>query len=181
MLRSAGFRDELTKALAILQDARRIVVFGIGSTAHIAAYFAARLRRKGKPQRVIERTGVELANQLLELGPDDAVVMLAYGPLYKEARVIFAEARRLRLPVVLISDSAQSELASRAQVVLAVPRGKTERFALHGVTVFCLEMLLLGLAAGDSGKALETLSNLERLRRFLRSGRQVMQADHEDE
>lgn len=181
VLRSAGFRDELTKALAILQDARRIVVFGIGPTAHIAAYFAARLRRKGKPQRVIDRTGVELANQLLELGPDDAVVMLAYGPLYKEARVIFAEARRLRLPVVLISDSAQSELASRAQVVLAVPRGKTERFALHGVTVFCLEMLLLGLAAGDSGKALETLSNLERLRRSLRSGRQVMQADHEDE
>lgn len=181
VLRSPDFRDNLMKALAALHGAQRIFVFGIGPTAHIAAYFAARLRRKGKPQQVINRTGAELADQLLDLAPGDALVMLAYGSLYKEANATFAEARRLRLPVILISDTAQSELAGRAHVVLAVPRGKNERFALHGVTVFCLEMLLLGLASGDSDKAFATLANLERLRQVLRSGRQVMPSDHDDE
>lgn len=181
VLRSSGFRDNLMKALSVLHDARRIFVFGIGPTAHIAAYFAARLRRKGKPQQVINRTGAELADQLLELAPGDAVVMLAYGSLYREANVTLTEARRLRLPVILISDSAQSELASRAHVVLAVPRGKNERFALHGATVFCLEMLLLGLAAGGSDRAFAALADLERLRRALRPGRQIMPSDHEDD
>ncbi|WP_233902001.1 MurR/RpiR family transcriptional regulator [Paracoccus denitrificans] len=181
VLRSAGFRENLMKALSALNDARRIFVFGIGPTAHIAAYFAARLRRKGRQQQVIDRTGAGLADQLLELAPGDAVVMLAYGSLYKEANATLAEARRLRLPVILISDSAQSELSSRAQVVLAVPRGRNDRFALHGVTVFCLEMLLLGLAAGDSEKALAALADLERLRQVLRSGRKIMSADSEDE
>ncbi|MFT3689046.1 MurR/RpiR family transcriptional regulator [Paenirhodobacter sp.] len=180
-LRAPDFRENLMKALSALHDAQRVFVFGIGPTAHIAEYFAARLRRKGKPQQVINRTGAELADQLLEFAPGDALIMMAYGPLYKEAGVTLAEARRLRLPVILISDTAQGELAGRADVVLAVPRGKNDRFALHGVTVFCLEMLLLGLAAGESDRALASLARLEHLRQALRSGRQLMPTDPDEE
>lgn len=180
VLRSVEFRESLMKALTALHGAQRICVFGVGPTAHIAAYFAARLRRKGRRQRLINQTGSGLADQLLDLAPGDAVVMLAYGSLYKEANVTLTEARRLHLPVVLISDRAQSDLSGRANVVLEVPRGKNERFALHGVTVFCLEMLLLGLTAGDTGRALAALSDLERLRQALRSGRQVIPTDSPD-
>ncbi len=180
ILRTDEFRDNLLKALQKLHGARRIVVFGIGPTAHIAAYFAARLRRKGRHQKVIDKTGTALADQLLDLAPGDAVVMLAYGALYKEADVTLSEARRLRLPVILLTDSPRNQLSGRAQVVLTVPRGRSERLALHGVTVFCLEMLLLGLAAGGADKALSTLADLERLRQMMRSGRQVIARDGDE-
>ncbi|MFC0218327.1 MurR/RpiR family transcriptional regulator [Pseudochelatococcus lubricantis] len=164
-----AFRGNVLAALDILHTAERIVLFGIGPTAHIAAYFAARLRRKGKKQAVLDRTGAELADQLLDLAHGDALLMLAYGKPYPEAEVALAEARRLRMRVVLVSDSEDTELARRADVVLAVPRGRSERMALHGVTVLCLEMLLLGLATSDSQKAVSTLGELERLRKATRS------------
>lgn len=172
-MRADQFRASLMKALEILHDARRIVVFGIGPTSHIAAYFAARLARKGRRQQVIDKTGSGLADQLLELAPGDAVLMLSYGALYKEADVTLVEARRLRLPVVLVTDTEQSEISGRVQVVLSVPRGQSERIALHSVTVLCLEMLLVGLASGDPDKALSSLTELERLRQMMKSGRQL--------
>lgn len=173
-LRSPAFRQSALAALNVLHGAQRVAVFGIGPTAHIAAYFAARLRRKGIRQLIIDRTGSALADQLLELMPDDCLLMLAYGTPYREAYATFAEARRLNLPVVLVTDTPDTDLARRAQVVLTVPRGRTNRMALHGVTVFCMEMLLLGLATSDPQTAVRTLGELERLRHTARPGRRTV-------
>lgn len=171
VLRTAAFRRSALAALGLLREAKRVMVFGVGPTAHIAAYFTARLRRKGIRQGLLDRTGSALADQLLELAPGDCVLMLAYGAPYREAEAAFAEARRLRLPVILVTDATDAELARRAQVVLAAPRGRKNQIALHGVTVFSLEMLLLGLATADSRTAVETLAELERLRHLMRSKR----------
>lgn len=170
-MRTAAFRRSALAALNLLREAERIMVFGVGPTAHIAAYFTARLRRKGVRRGLLDKTGSALADQLLELAPGDRLLMLAYGAPYREAEVVFAEARRLRLPVILVTDATDSEMARRAEVVLAAPRGRKDQIALHGATVFCLEMLLLGLAASDSRTAVETLAELERLRHLLRSKR----------
>lgn len=172
-VRSTSFRQSALAALNVLHGAQRIAVFGIGPTAHIAAYFAARLRRKGIRQTVIDKTGSALADQLLELMPGDCVLMLAYGTPYREASATVAEARRLNLPVVLITDATDTDLARCSQVVLSVPRGRSNRMALHGVTVFCMEMLLLGLATSDSRTAVRTLAELERLRHTVRPGRRM--------
>lgn len=172
-VQSADFRQRAHAALNVLHAAQRIAVFGIGPTAHIAAYFAARLRRKGIRQTVIDKTGSALADQLLELMPGDCLLMLAYGTPYREAHATFAEARRLNLPVVFITDTTDTDLAHRSKVVLSVPRGRSNQMALHGVTMFCMEMLLLGLATLDSQTAIRTLTELERLRATVRPGRPV--------
>lgn len=153
---------------------RRVVIFGIGPTAHIAGYFAARVRRKGKRQIVLDRTGTELADQLLELASGDALLMLAYGRPYMEADLATVEARRLGLPIVLITDSEKTVLCERADVVLTVPRGVRERSALHAPTVACLEMILLGLATHAAPQAVSSLAELERLRQATRAQRRLM-------
>lgn len=181
-LRTTAFRQHVMAALDTLHAARRVVVFGVGPTAHIAAYFAARLRRKGKRQAVLDRTGAELADQLLALEPGDALFMLAYGKPYVEAELAVTEARRRRMPVILLTDAGDTEFARRMNVVLTVPRGCDERIALHGVTVLCLEMLLLGLATSDSRTAVFTLGELERLRKAARSRKlSAYQKNHMDE
>lgn len=167
-LQMAPFRAALTEALKVLHVAQRIVIFGVGPTAHVAAYFAARLRRKGRRQMVLDRTGTGLADQLLELARGDAMLMLAYGEPYREAQATLQEARRLQLPVVLITDSPTEGLNRDATVVLTVPRGRGGRVALHGTTVACLEMLLLGLATTGRAIAISTLSELDRLREATR-------------
>lgn len=170
-LRTDDTRDTIRDALKILHVARRIVVFGIGPTAHIAGYFAARLRRKGRRQMVLDRTGAGLADQLLDLEDGDAVLMLAYGRPYREAEAVMTEARRHRHPVVLITDAPNEALARAASVILAIPRGRQGHIALHGTTIACLEILLLGLATTDRDTAIDTLKELERLRKMMHPAR----------
>lgn len=172
-VQSTAFRQSMLAAVNVLHGAQRVAVFGMGPTAHIAAYFAARLRRKGIRQTVIDKSGLALADQLLELMPGDCLLMLAYGAPYLEAHATFAEARRLKLPVVLVTDTIDTDLARQAQVVLSVSRGQNNQMALHGVTVFCMEMLLLGLATLDSQTAVRALAELERLRHTVRPVRRV--------
>ncbi len=180
VLQSPEFHTAIHAALEVLRQGHRIVVFGIGPTAHIAHYFAARLRRKGIAAAVIDRTGSELADQLLDLAPGDALLMMAFGKPYREATVTARIARDRKVPLVLISDTEGTTLARDSRAVLAVPRGRSGRIALNGVTVLCLELLLLGLAAAAPEEALSTLAELERLRQTVRSGRRALPGDGEE-
>jgi DNA-binding MurR/RpiR family transcriptional regulator len=163
-LRSAGFREQMGPALPLLHAAERVVVFGIGPSAALARYMAILLARVGRRSRCLDATGIALADQLLDLRAGDVVLALAYGRSYREATGLFAEARRLGLPIVLISETADSRLAKSAEVVLTIPRGKRQRVALHGGTLVALEALVLALAAADREQALTTLDRLNRLR-----------------
>ena len=81
------------------------------------------------------------------------VLALAYGRAYREVTALFREARRLSLPIVLISDPAENKLTRSANVVLAIPRGRRQQFALHGGTLVGLEALILALAAANGEQA----------------------------
>jgi DNA-binding MurR/RpiR family transcriptional regulator len=108
-----------------------------------------------------------LADQMLDLGSGDALLVLAYGRAYGEVVTVFAEARQFGLPIVLVTDSLDAKLARFANVILPARRGRSERVALHGATLVCLEALVLGLAAASP----DTVASLERLNRLRREVR----------
>jgi DNA-binding MurR/RpiR family transcriptional regulator len=159
-LRSAAFREQLGRALPVLHAAERIVVFGIGPSAALAQYAATLLARAGRRSMCLNVTGIMLADRRA----GDAVLALAYGRAYREVTGLFGEARRLRLPIVLVSETAESALARFADVVLVIPRGKRQRVALHGGTLVGLEAVVLALAAANGDRALATLERLNVLR-----------------
>jgi DNA-binding MurR/RpiR family transcriptional regulator len=106
-----------------------------------------------------------LADQLLDLEKGDALLILAYGRLYREVKAVFAEAKLLGLPTVLITEADDTPLAKLPDVCVAIPRGRPGQMALHGVTVVGLEALVLSLASAKPEAALTSLDNLNRLRR----------------
>jgi DNA-binding MurR/RpiR family transcriptional regulator len=163
-LRSAAFREQLGRALPVLHTAERIVAFGIGPSAALAQYAATLLARAGRRSMCLNVTGIMLADRMLDLRAGDAVLALAYGRAYREVTGLFGEARRLRLPIVLVSETAESALARFADVVLVIPRGKRQRVALHGGTLVGLEAVVLALAAANGERALATLERLNALR-----------------
>src|SRR4029077_17100666 len=113
-LHSAAFREQLGQALPVLHAAGRIIVFGIGPSAALARYAAVLLARSGRSSKCLDATGIMLADQMLDLGADDVVLALAYGRPHREVIGLFGEARRLRLPIVLVSEAANSALAKWA-------------------------------------------------------------------
>jgi DNA-binding MurR/RpiR family transcriptional regulator len=165
VLKSEKCRAQMAAGVGILDGAARIVVFGIGPSAALATYVSTLLARSGRRSRTVSATGSMLADQLLDLGAGDALLILAYGRLYREVKAVFAEARALRLPTVLVTEADDTPLAKLADVCVAIPRGRPGQMALHGATLVGLEALVLSLAAAKPEAALSSLDNLNRLRR----------------
>lgn len=160
-------RAAILATVTALHPAVRIGVFGIGPSAHLARYVAFQLTRSGRPSFLLDATGWALADQLLNLQAGDAVLLLAYGRPYREVKAAMGEARRLGLPVVLVTDTETSVLARQATVVLLARRGRADQVALHATTLTALEAVILGLAAADHDNALRQLANLDRLRKLV--------------
>lgn len=164
-LSSPETRSQISQAVEVLGSARRIGVFGLGPSSYLARYFALQLSRSGRPAQVFDGGGAPLPDQLLQMQEVDGLVMLAYGRPYKEATACIAEARRLKKPIVLVTDSIEKGLAAHASVVVSVHRGNAGRVALHGATFVCLEAIMLALSALDKSLAMESLERLNELRK----------------
>jgi DNA-binding MurR/RpiR family transcriptional regulator len=170
-LASKSARTKVVAAVSVLRRAQRIVVFGIGPSAPLARYFTILLARSGRRTYALDATGSSLADQLLNLREGDALLVLAYGRPYREVLATFAEADRLALPVVLVSDSLDRKLARQAAVIVPARRGQTQRVALHATTLAALEAVALGLAASAQENAMSTLGRLNKLRETLNGAR----------
>ena len=166
-LREAQTRAKMADAVSVLHPAERLMIFGVGPSAPLAQYAAFLLRRMGRKAEILDRTGIGLADQLIGLSSADALLVLAYGPAYRELIAVLDEAERLGIPVVLITDALEPEIVERVQVRINAPRGRAEHVALHGVTLVCLEALVLALAASAKDEAIAALERLGELRQAL--------------
>jgi DNA-binding MurR/RpiR family transcriptional regulator len=160
-------RAQLGAAIELLKPAKSIGLFGIGPSALLVRYTALLLGRHGRRAVTLDSSGSLLADQLLTLRDASALLMLTYGRAYREAATTIAEAKRLKLPIIVISDSLDERLAKNVDLVVRVARGRPDRVALHGTTLICLEAIVFGLAASEGKSALATLERLNDLRRSI--------------
>jgi DNA-binding MurR/RpiR family transcriptional regulator len=173
VVRSRQCATQIAAAVGVLGSAERIVIFGIGPSASLAAYVSMLLGRCGRQSRALNVTGSMLADQLLDLKRSDALLVLAYGRLYKEVAAVFGEAKALGLQSVLVTEATGTPLAKLADVVVAIPRGRPGHVALHGATLVGLEALVLSLAAARPDASMSSLDNLNHLRAVIEGRRNV--------
>jgi DNA-binding MurR/RpiR family transcriptional regulator len=164
VLRRADIAEAFERAVDILASAKRRHVFGIGPSGSMADYASLQFNRIGLPTSALSSSGIALADHLLNLGNGDAVLMIAYAPLYREVEVVLEEARRHALPVVLISDNLGPFVADKVTEILPVPRGKADHLAMHGGTMVLLEAMIIALAGRSRNAAFDRLDQLSALR-----------------
>jgi DNA-binding MurR/RpiR family transcriptional regulator len=167
VIRSEACRTQIAAAVQALDAAQRIAIFGIGPSASLATYTATMLARGGRDTLVLNATGSMLADQLLALRKGDVLLMLAYTSLYAEVNSVFAQAKSLALPTILLTEAPGTMLAKRAGLIVAVPRGRPGGVALHGATLMALEAIIFALAAARPEAALTSLDRLATLRRTI--------------
>ncbi|MBU1305309.1 MAG: MurR/RpiR family transcriptional regulator [Alphaproteobacteria bacterium] len=164
LLKTPAMGQSLSRAVDILAKANRRHVFGIGPSGAMANYATLQFNRIGLPTSALSSSGIALADGLLDLRPGDAVLILAYAPLYREAAVTLDEAQRQGAPVVLISDDLAPLVRGQIVEVLPVPRGKADHLAMHGGTMVLLDAMIISLAARASEAAIDSLDRLSALR-----------------
>ncbi|MGV8856907.1 MAG: MurR/RpiR family transcriptional regulator [Devosia sp.] len=169
VLTRPDFASAFNRAIDLIAAARTRHVFGIGPSGALADYAALQFNRIGMRTMAMTASGIGLAEHMLWIEPGDAVVMLAYAPLYREVRLVLDRAEELHVPVVLISDSLGPHVSERVAEILPVARGRADHLAMHGGTMVALEALVLGLAAKSPDQALTALDNLSVMRGALDS------------
>lgn len=155
---------QLQGVAEMLDQASRIVAFGIGPTAHLVHYGLHLLRRHGRQVLALDKTGSDLADQLLDLREGDVVVAFSYGRPYGEIETLVSEAKTLGLKVILVTDMPDSKLSRWCEIVVAVPRGDARGMALHGATLVWMEALIAALSVLSSAQTTSGLEHLSRLR-----------------
>lgn len=156
-------RDAIAAAVDLMHKAGGIGVFGIGASAILADYAARLLVRNGRHAYALNRTGISLGEQLLAVRRGDVLVMMGQASAHREGAATLEEARRLDVPMILLTGSASPAFGRQAQVVIRVPRGKSETVPLHGLVLMCIEMLVIGLAAAEPERSTRSLERLHTL------------------
>ncbi|MDE1992408.1 MAG: MurR/RpiR family transcriptional regulator [Rhizobiaceae bacterium] len=164
LLRRPEFAASFGRAVDILATASRRHVFGIGPSGAIADYASLQFNRIGLPTNALSASGIALADRLLWFAKGDAVLMMAYAPLYREVEVVLEQAKRLDLPVILISDNLGAFVADKVAEILPVPRGKADHLAMHGGTMVLIEAMIVALAGRGRQAAFDSLDQLSGLR-----------------
>jgi len=156
-------RAAIAAAVELMRGAQGIGLFGIGASAILADYVARLLVRNGRHAYALNRTGIALGEQLLLMRRGDVLIMMGQANAHREGVATLEEARRLDVPMILLTGSASPAFGRQAQVVVRVPRGKSETVPLHGLVLMCLEMLVIGLAATEPERSTRSLERLHTL------------------
>lgn len=152
------------QAVELLDSAKEVWLCGFGPAGLVAEYHALALSRLQRRARAVTQTGFRLADPLLSVGDGDAV--LIYAPLrrFHEIDVIIARARRVGVPVILVTQALGEELRSEVDVVLTAPAATVTMVSENLVDLLFAHALTLELARRDKVGAVTARQLLNQLR-----------------
>lgn len=152
-------QPQLDDVAGRLTRARRVFLFGQGNATVLVELMQRRLRRFGIDTITLDGPGRDLAEQLLALTAEDAVLTFAFRRAPTSLEPLLGYAAERGAPTVLVTDTV-SGLQPAPTVVLAAPRGSGREFQSLTVPMALANALLLTIArqAPDS-----SISSLDRL------------------
>jgi DNA-binding MurR/RpiR family transcriptional regulator len=148
------------KAVDLLDNARRVVILGLGTSFAPALNFGNILRYV-RSNILVLKPGIDpLPSQLETLFSDDLLFTICFARYTRETLIAMEYARKIGARVIALTDSLVSPAAQRADLSLIVPY----RLWLYGnsVAVFALLNSLTGaLFVSDPEAAEKRLEHLE--------------------
>lgn len=112
-----GFESAIEMILGL---AGRVIVTGVGKSAHVARKIAATFASTGQPAYFVH-SGEAGHGDLGMITPEDLVIALSYSGETQELSSIIAYTRRFNIPLVAITGKETGTLAKVATIVLPLP------------------------------------------------------------
>lgn len=158
---------DFEKAVRSMNEAQRVLVFGLGPSSAIATYLVLQLKRFGLDAASLANSGLLFADDLRMLRKGDLVVILAYGRVYAELALLLDEIKRQKLRSLLLTDTLAAKLRRQVDQVLPVARGRADMLSMHTATLGLIEALLVGIATQRPAETVASLKELNDLRKKL--------------
>ena len=171
-LRETLDRESWDRAIAAVMNARRVFVYGIGPAGAVAEMLAVNLSRIGIETVRHSATGFRLADSLLSLSGDDAVLVFAPLRFFNEIEVVLQHAREVTATSVVITEDLGLSLAEQADIILSTPQSATTAASENLAGLTLAHALVLSAANQTHDRAVRTLELLNQLRARV-AGRQL--------
>ncbi|MBX5000442.1 KpsF/GutQ family sugar-phosphate isomerase [Rhizobium lentis] len=116
-----GLAGPFARAVEVIGDiSGRVIVTGVGKSGHIGAKLAATFASTGTPAFFVHAAEANHGD-LGMIARDDVVLAISKGGESAELKSIISFTRRFSIPLIAITCSGASSLASAADIVLLVP------------------------------------------------------------
>lgn len=150
----------LAQAVSILRAAKRVEVYGIGSSAPIADDAHYRLLRIGIDARAVTDSHIQ-AISASRCGPDVAVITISHSGATLETVAATRLAKEAGAKTIVITNFARSPIQAFADVVLFTmareTRFRTEAMTSRIAQLCVVDALIAGLALADYDHATDVL------------------------
>jgi DNA-binding MurR/RpiR family transcriptional regulator len=140
-LRESITRESLDQAIDALADARTIYLLGQRRAFPVSHYLAYALAKLGVGATLIDNVGSLGAEQLAHAGRGDALIAISFAPYTPTTVELTRETAARGVPIVVITDSPLSPLASFATTRFEVAESDFGAFRSLSAT-FCLAITL---------------------------------------
>lgn len=150
----------LGQAVAVMRAAKRIEIYGIGSSAPIAEDAHYRMLRIGLDARAMTDSHIQ-AISASRTGPDVAVLTISHTGATHETLTATRLAHEAGAKTVVITNYARSPIQSHADILLYTmareTRFRTEAMASRIAQLCVIDALIAALALADYDRATDTL------------------------
>lgn len=163
--------DAVKKTVALLQKARRVYLFGVGSSGLVAQEFCHRLNRIGITCIFLQdgHTNLEYAAVAEE---KDLLIGFSYSGETKEVYLVAEQAKARGVPVIAVTRGKASTLSAGASIVLNIPvtEKRVRVGAVASITsqMFVVDVLYMSLIQKDYEKYEGKLMSTSRIANLLR-------------
>jgi arabinose-5-phosphate isomerase len=143
---ATGLDARFAEAVETIFDARgKVVCTGMGKSGHVARKIAATLASTGAPA-VFVHPAEASHGDLGMVGPDDVILALSKSGEARELADILAYAKRFDIPLLAMTEAADSALGRAADIVLVLPAAPEATAVVNAPTT----STTLQMAMGDA-------------------------------
>lgn len=155
----------LEAAALVLRGARRVYIVGVGGMHPIAAYLHYIARMALPDVRLAAPLMATMIDELTDIGPEDAAVVLSVDPYAVESVRTAEFATSRNAAVIVVTDSRASPVAPYGRVLLLVPTATPQFFPSQAATIAVLETVVAMVVSGGDRRVLERIDRVDRHRR----------------
>lgn len=156
--------DAWRTVVDIIDGASAVLAYGTGEAGCVAEYLALSLGRCGVPARALTESGLSVANGLLPLSGNDAVVVIAPRRHFRVIDVVIDHARSVGARVVLMSEALGMSMRDRVDAVLQTPLTSFDPTGTVVVPMALSDALVLEIASRHPDRAVATWQLVNELR-----------------
>lgn len=156
---------DFDEAAAALVKASRIFIHAKSASSSLGQLLLFRLRRLGFEVFLLPSGGSEILEGLVQVRPDDLVVMFSFSKLSREGKIILDHQKMIGFRTLAFSSRTFIPKEEQADINLFVYRGEPKEYHSMMAPVAVVDALVVAVSQQMGDESMHTLSKLHAMKK----------------